>query len=487
MKEKYQQTKTNSLSLSTIFGYIFLVFACILSACSTESAMPQLGALYSKAAQTEDLGRNPVIVIPGILGSRLKDGETQTVVWGAFGGGSIDPTSVEGMQKISLPIKQGVPLSELKNGIVPDGVLSRFNVSYFGLPIELDAYRQILATLGAGGYKDDSLVRSDEVNYGSDHFTCFQHGYDWRQDISQNAKILNEFLLAKRKYVQEKLEEKYGVKDYPVKFDIVAHSMGGLLARYYLMYGDKPLRDDGSLPPVTWEGAKYVSRLIQVGTPNAGSTQAFKELVNGVEFSTLLPKYEAAILGTMPSVYELLPRPRHNAIVDINNPDKAINIYDPQEWIDREWGLADPEQDKVLKALLPDVDDAETRHKIAIDHLKKALSRAEQFSRAMDREITPPKDLSIFLMAGDAEPTDQIVGVNGKSKNVVVLKTAPGDGTVLRSSALLDERIGGTWSRSLKSPIPWNNVTFIFKDHLGLTQDAAFTDNLLYRLLEDNS
>jgi hypothetical protein len=34
------------------------------------------------------------------------------------------------------------------------------------------------------------------------------------------------------------------------------------------------------------------------------------------------------------------------------------------------------------------------------------------------------------------------------------------------------------------SPIHFSNVTFLFTDHIGLTSDPAFTDNVLYQLLE---
>ncbi|TFG77481.1 MAG: hypothetical protein E4H21_03260, partial [Thermodesulfobacteriales bacterium] len=60
----------------------------------------------------------------------------------------------------------------------------------------------------------------------------------------------------------------------------------------------------------------------------------------------------------------------------------------------------------------------------------------------------------------------------------------PGDGTVTRSSALMDERAGGIWTPHLKSPVNWSNVMFLFTDHLGLTKDPAFSDNVLYLLLE---
>jgi len=67
---------------------------------------------------------------------------------------------------------------------------------------------------------------------------------------------------------------------------------------------------------------------------------------------------------------------------------------------------------------------------------------------------------------------------------VKIVGNGPGDGTVLRSSALMDERKAGDLSQRLISPIHWSQVHFIFSDHLGLTKDAAFTDNILYFLLE---
>ena len=66
-----------------------------------------------------------------------------------------------------------------------------------------------------------------------------------------------------------------------------------------------------------------------------------------------------------------------------------------------------------------------------------------------------------------------------------MIETAPGDGTVLRSSALMDERVGRSWKPQLVSPIHWTQVFFLFQDHLGLTQDPALTDNMPYLLLED--
>jgi hypothetical protein len=65
-----------------------------------------------------------------------------------------------------------------------------------------------------------------------------------------------------------------------------------------------------------------------------------------------------------------------------------------------------------------------------------------------------------------------------------VVDSGPGDGLVLRRSALLDEREEQTLGTRLVSPISWSQVLFVFSDHLGITKDPAFVDNILYFLLE---
>ena len=52
--------------------------------------------------------------------------------------------------------------------------------------------------------------------------------------------------------------------------------------------------------------------------------------------------------------------------------------------------------------------------------------------------------------------------------------------------ALLDERVGRTWSPTLETPIDWTGATFLFANHLGLTKDPMFADNVLFLLLEKN-
>ncbi|MEM1186316.1 MAG: hypothetical protein AAGI53_15100 [Planctomycetota bacterium] len=451
--------------------------ASLLAACSS-SPKTELGLIYNEAASAEEEFRSPVIVIPGILGSKLIDTESGTQVWGAFTGDFANPTKPDGARLIALPMEEGVPLADLTDEVWSDGALDTVEIKLFGIPVELSAYFEILSSLGVGGYRDRQLGESGAIQYGAGHYTCDQFDYDWRKDVSQHAADLHEFVTSVSEYVAEER----GL-DEPVKVDIVAHSMGGLVARYYLRYGPTPLPDDGSLPPVTWEGAKYVKRLIMVGTPNAGSVLSLTQLIEGYKIAPILPDYNSAILGTFPSIYQLLPRVRHGAYVLRNDPETRVDVFDAQQWIDRGWGLANPKNDKDLKELLPETSSPAERRAIALDQLRKSLARAKQFHRAMDQPATPPDGLDIVLIAGDAEDTPAVASID-KTGRVRITEDVPGDGTVARYSALMDERTGREWEPGVVSPIDFEQVIFLANNHLGLTKDPNFTNNVLFLLLE---
>lgn len=464
-----------------IYPFSLLLMSFVLLVACRSEPRPDLAAIYDEAAQKIGSERNPVIVIPGILGSRLEEPGLKTPVWGAFTYGAADPDYPAGARLVALPMGEGKPLSELRDSVVSTTVLDNVEIDLALVVrgLEIEAYDEIIKTLAAGSYLDEEIELAKGPVDQDQHFTCFQYAYDWRRDISEQAVILHERV----RYAQQRAIEGFEL-DAPPRVDIVAHSMGGLVLRYYLRYGTQPLPEDGSLPELNWSGADNIERAIIIGTPSAGSVLSLTQLVEGVNYVSLItPTYRPAVLGSMPSIYQLLPRVRHGRVID-EITGQPIDFLDAKVWKQYGWGLTDPKDARTRKWLLPDVKDPAERDAIAYEHLEKCLARAKQTFAALDSPAkNKPEHLRMVLYAGDVEETPDVISVDPKGR-LTIKSTAPGDGTVTRASVLMDERVGGQYEPRVQSPIRWDSVQFIPADHIGLTSDPSFSNNVLYELLE---
>ena len=135
----------------------------------------------------------------------------------------------------------------------------------------------------------------------------FIFAYDWRQEIATVTAPLFKSALEKYARIHE---EQTGIPASETHFIIVAHSMGGLVARTFL--SENP------------DWADRISSLYLVGTPNLGSVKAIKTLVTGPEslkdkgidfplsLLSIVPnnvdsRITKLVAITRPSLYELLP------------------------------------------------------------------------------------------------------------------------------------------------------------------------------------
>lgn len=471
--------------------FFFTALAVVMiSGCAKTSGLDEvkLAEAYEGAAQREDIHRRPVIVIPGILGSKLIDENTGQIVWGAFTRDAAKPSNPESARLFAYPMKEGARLSELSDSVRSDGALEQLDISLFpALDFSPKAYFQMFHVLGAGGYRDSDIAKAaklkkkkKELTYNKDHYNCFQFDYDWRRSSAENAALLAKFVKKQKAYVEAENYKRYGKKG-DVKFNIVAHSMGGLVARYFLRYGDQGMPASGK-PNLDWSGAKDVEKLIMVGTPNGGSIKAADQLVNGMRIIPYIFEYSPAIIGSIPAVYELLPRARHGILKD-GKTGELLDPLDSNVWFDRGWGLVDPGQSDVIATLLPDIGSEAERSEVARKHLVKCLSNARRFQQALDRPSSPPEGVELILFCGDTKKT--AVEAEAWPGKVKITGYSSGDQTVARYSAVMDERFSSRSSKALfKSPIRWDHVTFLTGDHLGVTKSRAFADNILFDLLE---
>lgn len=173
------------------------------------------------------------------------------VAWGTLG-------ALPSLHKLRLP-------PEGDDDLRPCGLVRE--VVFFGLYSQ-EVYRPIIAHLERLGYRENrDLLIFD---------------YDWRRSVFDNAEALAAFV-----------REKVGSDK---RFDILAHSMGGLIARVYA---------------VKLGGGERIARLFSAGTPFLGSVKFYESVENGWGALNVVMGGIGAFRRTMlsfPSIFELSPR-----------------------------------------------------------------------------------------------------------------------------------------------------------------------------------
>ncbi|MBI4168684.1 MAG: hypothetical protein HY510_01955 [Acidobacteria bacterium] len=400
--------------------------------------------------------RNPVIVIPGFLGSKLRNRHTNESVWGRL----LSLLKRDRLDDLSLPIDR-LPIQENRDNLVPYDIYETFvGVKFYGAILE--ALREV------GRY------RIGDINDPRPGDTCFVYYYDWRRDNIEAAIGLGRAI--------ERIKSRF--KNPALRFDIVAHSMGGLVADYYMKYGGRDVTGDGKEHPVTYAGAADLGRIVLIGTPRRGAMSAFKILHTG--FSRALARQA---LFTMPSIYQLLPTGGRRFIDPEGRPLEA-DLYDAAAWVRNRWSVFDP------RSRTEPGDPARMQR-----FLQAALDRARAFRGALDRDAGRASPVPIHLFGSDCVPTLDRVILKQTPEGPVTLFEAraspdrgpgpiealmfsPGDGSVTARSLLAIDVDGPAGAPAATGGRTDFASTFFFCESHGLLPaNRGFQDNLFYVLL----
>ncbi len=208
-----------------------------------------------------------VILLPGITGSCLAD-ESGKEIWSPSGGA------------IWRAIKS---LGGSVTGLELDGE-DGGGVRATRLVPDITIVPGLLKIHGYAGVEAYLTTKLDGLELGKNFFPF---PYDWRLDNRINARRLAHDA---ERWLHD-WQTQTGNAD--ARIVLIAHSMGGLISRYYLE---------------CLEGWKNTRTLITLGTPHLGSMNAVDFLVNGMKKGIgpfgldLTP-----VLRSLPSVYQLLP------------------------------------------------------------------------------------------------------------------------------------------------------------------------------------
>ncbi len=342
----------------------------------------QLGAALIAAALAASTARDhrpPIVIIPGAPGSELVDSKTGERVW---------PSAYH------MWVRHGtdclaLPFDDPEGGTVVAGGLVR-EVRVAGLTFHVHSYDGLERRLQTLGYREG---RWEHPEGGPEYF---YFAYDWRQSVEVSG----------RRFAREMKRLYERLPDGTPPAIVLGHSLGGLVARYSLMYGDAPLGETGPIPRVTWDGRATIGTLFLVATPNEGTFLALKRLEKGIFYHAARGAFSPETLFSYPSVFDMIPE-RLDPLVDRAGKALPFNLDDPGAWERLGWSALDPSK----KSTSP--------YAVRRAHLESELKRVRRLWSALDQLGATVNPVPIYVVAGfsrSVQRTALITEQHGQAK-----------------------------------------------------------------------
>ena len=274
----------------TIKSILFLFTLLVLTSNIT---YPEVGEGTSEVGILSSVpGKEPIIFIPGIMGSPLYNSNDNELKWN-------ERVWVNRTKALSSEDDHLDPLMLNENGYDPFSNDYHIKVSpkrnsnrsfedeFDDAP--LDSYEGILNYLVTNhSYKLDNMDNSFDEG---ENLFCFV--YDWRKDNAFNAQLLRYFVLDVLRWTKK------------IRVNIIAHSMGGLVAKSLIQSNNF--------------NKSKIDKIIFIGTPHLGAPKSIYTALTGnlmIEFLGFNVFNHSKIMDisrNMPSSYQLLPsRDYHN-------------------------------------------------------------------------------------------------------------------------------------------------------------------------------
>lgn len=384
--------------------------AAILTAILLACARLALAAAIPAQASTPAL-RPPVVVIPGAPGTELIDSRTGARVWPS----AKLMTRKDGNAVLALPIDD--PES---SPIVPGELLRTVHVA--GFKFSIHAYGGLEKRLRELGYREGRWTSPA----GPGEYYYFT--YDWRQSVETNGRRFSRALDA--------LYARLPSGSPPAI--VLGHSLGGMIARYALMYGDTPLGSSGPLPPVTWAQGAHIGKLFLVATPNEGTFLALQRLEKGIFYRHGRGAFSPETLFSYPSVFDMIPA-RPAPLVDRKGNPLPFDLDNAEDWERLGWSILDPD----AACGIP--------YPARRLHLAAELGRIERLHAAMSQRGTAPNPATLYAVGSLSRSVQRTALLSDSSRGMKVRFDAPPASRSLLKPLLFEPGDAMVPLRSLKA------------------------------------
>jgi pimeloyl-ACP methyl ester carboxylesterase len=450
-------------------GPLTALLACLvfLSSCAT-TEKPDLERLYQ---QSQEVPQVPVVLIHGVMGAHLSDSVTGEEAW--FG--NLLKLAFSSYEELALKFDPQT-LNPEATSLYPTGLAEQ--------AAGRDFYGSIIRTLEQAGHFVQAEAGQQQTA-GARNYYVF--AYDWRQDNVVTAGKLLRLI--------DQIRLDHGKPD--LKVDLIAHSMGGLIARYFLRYGDFDTLDDNDFP-VNLGGASRVRRVVLLGTPNLGSVSSLHAFITGYKIG--FGNVPTEVLATWPSVYQLFPHALNDWLVTVDGKPLQRDLFDVNIWRRFEWSIFDPEVRARVSSQFEDPAEATDYLQQLERYFEKHLERARRFTWSLTVPL-PQQPYKLIVFGGDCKLTPARIVVEEVNSISEIrlwpdeitqpattvdydrLMLEPGDGTVTKASLLARESLDPSVPRHRWVSFPLDYPFFLCESHETLTNNVNFQDNLLHTLL----
>ena len=286
---------------------------------------------------------SPVIFVPGIMGSVLRDQYP------------VDPETVWSPLKLLIKSYDRVTLhpSDVRYDLIEP---ARVNTDQVFVLV----YGEIIAEM-----------RHNLTPQANQPVPVYPFAYDWRQPlplVEADLATFVEEVIDRTRLLRHYNKAGYGSKDFPAKVNLVGHSMGGLIIAGYLQTA----------------GMRKVEKVATIASPFRGSLEAVAKVVTGVGMLGESPSSsrEREAARVTPALYYLVPSFKDAVTATEGLSD---DLFAPDAWqpgvmqtlasFIRMYGVGEGAPQEQAKELLKSMLDAAWKHRSRIEKLKLSDSK----------------------------------------------------------------------------------------------------------------